>query len=295
MQDDFSSYFPVDPESVSRGLYLTCAGIETIPPMVPRYPRDAHPAMYGFEWETGRVLTGFAILECLSGKGVVEFHRGKPVGWTPGEVILIPPGVWHRYRPAKETGWRARWLKISGHKISGTDFREILPTTPVLLKPSSENVFRGLFENILSEAAQFPNSNPLGLAIRAIALISLCNVGVDSPVTDREKQRSTGDEHVDRALWYIWNHSHRVLDIPHLVEYVGISRRNLETRFRQIRSRTILDEINRVRVERASELLENTRLSIADVARLSGFGSEEAMRKTFQKYRAHSPSRIRSD
>jgi len=294
MQDDFSCYFPVDSESVSRGLYLTSAGIETIPPGVSRYPRESHPAMYGFEWEMGRVLTSVAILECLEGKGEVEFQRGKRMDLNPGEVLLLPPNSWHRYRPIKAIGWKTCWLKVSGHKITGNDFKEILPEHPVLSVPRERGVFQSLFENILSEVARSPNSNPLGLTLRALALITLCPCESRSPVADLGEKSSTGDALVDRTLWYIWNHSHRVLDVPHLVQDIGVSRRTLENRFRQIRGRTILEEINRVRVERAIELLENTLLPISEVVHLSGFGSEEAMRKTFLKYKGEAPSFVRN-
>jgi transcriptional regulator GlxA family with amidase domain len=60
-----------------------------------------------------------------------------------------------------------------------------------------------------------------------------------------------------------------------------------------VRGCTILAEINRVRLERAEELLANTRLAVAEVVGLSGFGSAEAMRKTFFKHRGIRPSDVR--
>ena len=293
MKSDFSCYLPVDAEAVARGFYLTGAGIETIAPGDSEYPVNGHPAMYGFKWEDGRVLTSFTLIECLSGAAEVEFKRGKPSKLESGEVLMIPPDVWHRYRPRQETGWRVAWVKVAGHMVTRHVANGILPKEPGMARPGDARTFRRLFDNLLEDARLRSHDNDAGTAFKALALVSLCADGPGRTRSTPIDQSNTGDAQVDEALHYIWNHGHRVLDVRLLAESVGVSRRTLETRFQRARGGTILEEINRARLERAEELLANTRLPVADVVGLSGFGSAEAMRQTFLKHRGIRPTDIR--
>jgi transcriptional regulator GlxA family with amidase domain len=47
--------------------------------------------------------------------------------------------------------------------------------------------------------------------------------------------------------------------------------------------------IERLRVERARVIIEDTRLSMAEIARKSGFDSEQRMRRSFQRVLAINP------
>ena len=73
----------------------------------------------------------------------------------------------------------------------------------------------------------------------------------------------------------------------------GCSRRLGELRFREATGRSVLEEIQRVRIERAVELLEHTDNSIARVAALCGYGSTESLRKVFAAHHGCSPAEWR--
>lgn len=61
------------------------------------------------------------------------------------------------------------------------------------------------------------------------------------------------------------------IDVPAVVRHVRASRRTLEAAFRRVLGRTILQEISRVRVDRAKDLLVNTDLAMPEVCERSGF------------------------
>ncbi len=290
---DFSCYFPVNAAAVGRGLYLTSAGMETIGPGYREYPRNEHPAMYGFRWEIGRVLTSFTLIECQTGRGLVELTRGEGRTFSEGEVLMIPPDVWHRYRPARKTGWRVAWVKVAGHSITKLVNSGVLPKQPSIVRPANHLAFRHLMDHLLATSRANPNAHGADGALMALAVLALCDESAGPARAQTTSRPDTGDALVDSAVLYIWNHSHRVLDVPVLAERMGVSRRTLETRFQRALGATILQEINRVRLERAEELLANTQVPVSDVVGLSGFGSAEAMRKTFLKQRGMRPSDVR--
>ncbi len=61
------------------------------------------------------------------------------------------------------------------------------------------------------------------------------------------------------------------IDVPAVVRHARASRRTLEAAFRRVLGRTILQEISRVRVERAKDLLVNTDLAMPEICERAGF------------------------
>jgi len=74
---------------------------------------------------------------------------------------------------------------------------------------------------------------------------------------------------------------------------VPLSRRVLEGRFRKLLGHTPHDEIARVRFERVKQLLRETRLPLAEIARRSGFRNAEYLVTAFRREFAMSPGSYR--
>ncbi|MFD2256166.1 substrate-binding domain-containing protein [Luteolibacter algae] len=92
-------------------------------------------------------------------------------------------------------------------------------------------------------------------------------------VVERESTRgaATDDAAINAALSFIRLRHNGEISIPQIVKVSGISRRSLENRFKSILNRSILDEIQRARLDTAANLLTSTNLSINEIAALSGF------------------------
>ena len=107
------------------------------------------------------------------------------------------------------------------------------------------------------------------------------------------------DADIAAALQFIRREQGRDISVDDVVETVAVSRRHLEKRFRETIGRTILEEIQLVRLERAKRLLLETTYSVSKVASLAGFGSvgyfvqffHRRVGKTPLKYRFNGHSR----
>ena len=108
----FYRYFPVSKRDEKWGLFVTTTGEARVSPHS-TYPLGGHPDGYAFDWRYGRVLDGFALLYISSGRGKFE-SAGISTVIEPGHAFLLFPGVWHRYAPARETGWHEHWLGFDG-------------------------------------------------------------------------------------------------------------------------------------------------------------------------------------
>ena len=100
------------------------------------------------------------------------------------------------------------------------------------------------------------------------------------------------DRDVEAALEFIHREPAQNVSVADVAKAVAMSRRALERRFRSVLGRTILEEIQRTRLERARKLLLETRYPISQVAELSGFGTTNWFIQFFQQRVGKSPSRI---
>jgi LacI family transcriptional regulator len=101
------------------------------------------------------------------------------------------------------------------------------------------------------------------------------------------------DEDVATALQFIRRKQGCGISVAGVADEVAVSRRSLERRFREMIGRTILDEIQLARLERAKRLLLETKYPISKIAQLSGFGSVGYFVQFFHMRVGKTPRRFR--
>jgi transcriptional regulator GlxA family with amidase domain len=93
---------------------------------------------------------------------------------------------------------------------------------------------------------------------------------------------------------YISEHVDAPLDVPSLARRAGMSVRNFSRRFHGETGATPAAYIERVRLDHARGLLEDSALAIEDVAVRAGFGSAETLRRVFARHIGLSPREYRA-
>jgi LacI family transcriptional regulator len=73
------------------------------------------------------------------------------------------------------------------------------------------------------------------------------------------------------AMRYIQDHACGPIRLDEVAEHAGLSTRTLQRRLKEHFGRTAYQEIQRQRFERAKQLLAETDLKVADVARRTGY------------------------
>ena len=100
------------------------------------------------------------------------------------------------------------------------------------------------------------------------------------------------DPDVAAALRHIRRHAVEGLSVKQLLEAVAVNRRTLERRFVSVLGHTPLEEIRRIRLERAKVLLQ-TDLPIYEVAARSGFATPEYLATSFLQATGTTPTAFR--
>lgn len=294
--DGFHDYLPISEEVFHSGLYVTSAGRSTIHPGQ-SYPPTEHPLLYQFRWNEGRTLPEFSLILITAGNGVFESRETGKIAVAPGSVVLVFPGVWHRYAPGRRTGWTEKWVQFNGewaHRLWKGGM--ISPEQPVI-DLETVNPVEDQLDQLLTRIHRRPLNNSFLLSLQALRVLTTVMESIPETALESDgkaRRDKTSDEVVARALDYIWTRSHSVLSVTDVARYTGVARRTLERRMAATLNRSVLDEIIQCRISRAERLLRETQLPIKTVASLAGFGSAENMRQVFQKVSKIPPGKYRS-
>jgi LacI family transcriptional regulator len=97
------------------------------------------------------------------------------------------------------------------------------------------------------------------------------------------------DADVVRALRFIRAHACEGIRVADVLREVSLSRRVLESRFRELLGRTPHAEIHRLQMERACRLLTETDLPLVQVASQTGLAHAEYLSVAFKRHTGLSP------
>ena len=126
-----------------------------------------------YEYQLNCITEGFGIFESKFGRFRV----------TPGTIMVISPGVWHRYRPLKGTGWKEHYIGFNGSlaaKLLKPDFFKVEhPVIKVNFQEELLEIFYQILEQVLNEKSGYQFVS-YGLAIAYIGkIISVKEIAYD--------------------------------------------------------------------------------------------------------------------
>jgi LacI family transcriptional regulator len=104
---------------------------------------------------------------------------------------------------------------------------------------------------------------------------------------------ATDESDVIRAVQFIREHACRPIRAADVFDELSVSRSALEPRFRNVLGRTIHQEIDRVRIERAKTLLVETNLPIKHIAQQAGFLTVQYLTRAFRRLMGDTPAAFR--
>jgi LacI family transcriptional regulator len=104
---------------------------------------------------------------------------------------------------------------------------------------------------------------------------------------------TTDDPVVIAALRYIQAHAAEGVNVACVVQGVGVGRRDLERKFRDVLGRSVLQEIHGARIALAQKFLAGTDLPMPAVAKLSGFSSAQRLTIVFHHLCGQPPTAYR--
>ena len=115
-----------------------------------------------------------------------------------------------------------------------------------------------------------------------------------SPFVIFNGQKDHEDEAVKKAQEIIENSVAEKITVDQLADTLALSRRNLERRFKKATANSIVEYIQRVKIEAAKMSLESSRENVNEVMYNVGYTDPKAFRTTFKRITGLSPVQYRS-
>ncbi|MFM2484465.1 XylR family transcriptional regulator [Celerinatantimonas yamalensis] len=118
------------------------------------------------------------------------------------------------------------------------------------------------------------------------------------PLTIHARQSSDfqalNDPYVIQAMHYIRQHACHGIKTEQVLDYIGLSRSNLEARFKLEQGQSIHQTIHHFKLQQACQLLRTTDISIAQIAYYCGYPSIQYMYAVFKKNFNLTPKKYRN-
>jgi LacI family transcriptional regulator len=103
------------------------------------------------------------------------------------------------------------------------------------------------------------------------------------------------DPHIAATLRFIRQNACAGIQVRDLLKHVPLSRRVLESRFKERIGRTPHEEIMRIRIDRVKTLLVESDLPLSAIARRTGFNYIEYLNEAFKKRVGTTPGKYRKE
>ncbi len=107
-------------------------------------------------------------------------------------------------------------------------------------------------------------------------------------------QKEHPDHGIREAQEYIESHIQERLSVEELADRFNIGRRTFERRFKQATNNSVLEYIQRIKIEAAKRSFESTRKNINEVMYDVGYSDTKAFRTTFKKITGLTPIEYRN-
>jgi transcriptional regulator GlxA family with amidase domain len=115
-----------------------------------------------------------------------------------------------------------------------------------------------------------------------------------SPFIMFNGQKSHEDEAVKKAQEFIEQNVENKITVEELASMLAVGRRALERRFKKATSNTVVEYIQRVKIEAAKKSLESSRENVTEVMYKVGYTDPKAFRITFKRITGLSPVQYRA-
>jgi len=285
--NDFLKYLTPGERDKEWGLFLNVAGMTRVNPNT-AYPSPEHPTGYHFNWEQGRVLKEYQINYITEGKGVLD-SEGTHYPIKPGSILITRPGVWHRYKPLRLTGWKEQYIGFNG-SIASQFFSHsfFLPTQPVInigIREEILDTYLKIFNLIKEEKPGFQQIAS-GLVIKLMGYIF-----------SFETQKEFTGKHVaaiiEEVRFTMREKVDQVIDMEKLAQEHRIGYSYFRKMFRSYTGVAPHQYHLELKIMRAKELLLSTNKSIKEISFALGFQSIHYFSRVLKNTVGIAPSEFR--
>lgn len=219
---------------------------------------------------------------------IEQYHSGAAIAsLCVGSFLLASTGL-------------LKGRKCATHWVAANDFRTMFPD--VHLVPDSIITDE---QGIYSSGGAYSSLNLILYLVEKFAgreMAILCSKVFQIEIERNSQsafmlfnaQKEHEDEEIKKAQVFIENNYQEKITVDQIASMLALGRRNLERRFRKATANSVVEYIQRVKIEAAKISLESTRENVNEAMYKVGYTDPKAFRVSFKKITGLSPVQYRN-
>jgi len=283
-------YTTLSDQDLELNLHLTVVGVLDISPGTIYPLKTGHPSRYWFNIEKGRILQEYQFIYVSEGYGVFQ-NRHKTYRITPGSMIVLLPGEWHRYRPLKSTGWKTHYIGFNGEMtnklLKRIFFTPENPIQNIGLNVEILDYFNKIYNLAMDEKPGY-HQVCVGLLIANISQIIAILKYKEFEGTDIEVK-------IKQASFMLNERVYQEVDAVKLAEELNMGYSYFRKMFTKYTGLPPVQYHLQLRIRRAQILLTTTNKTIKEIAYELGFESAFYFSRIFKEKSEISPAEYRKN
>lgn len=287
--DSFVKYTTSSQLDREWGLYLNVAGYAQIKPTTVYPPRE-HPSGYYFTWGKGRVLSEYQINYITEGSGIFETLTDQ-FQVTSGSILLLRPGMWHRYKPDPETGWNEHYIGFNGdfcsHFFQENFFQSSKPVIYVGFQESMLKQFFEIIQQIKDEKSGYQQVAASGTIMLLSKILSV--------LKNQEFAGKNIERTIRKACLHFRENLNTNISIEELADELNVGYSYFRQMFKKYTGISPTQYHLSLRIQRAKDLLASTDKSFKEIAIDLGFESYFYFSRIFKSKTGKSPMDFRKE
>lgn len=230
------------------------------------------------------------LIHCIGGAGWFALG-GTQRAIQAGQACVIPRRAPHRYGSAAEQSWSILWLHFQGSETRAL-VEALLDNSDAgrLHLPRPTPILEAFHDAMRWTLRSHTQSNLIALSSACARLLSLVLEG-KRPGTQRARQV---EERVRATMERMRETIARPLRLEQLAEEAALSVPHYCALFKQQTGSAPMQLYTQLRIQFASQLLIDTRLSIQSIARESGYDDPYYFSRAFKKTMGLAPTAYRA-
>lgn len=239
-----------------------------------------------------------------SGKGIFTIND-KDYHLKAGHCFLIPPYQTTYYVSDAENPWYYMWLGFNGGKAENyLSYAGLSLENPVANFDTSSimPLLQSMVDQVsISEKDQITRDLILGGELRKILALliksssSIASAGDTlSHADDRALTARSSECYVNTTLQIIHHHYHEQLMVEDIAKELSINRSYLSSVFKEYTGHSVQKYLSIFRITKAMDKLQNTNLTIKEIASSVGFSDPRYFSRLFRKEKSITPKEYRA-
>ncbi|WP_020409228.1 helix-turn-helix domain-containing protein [Hahella ganghwensis] len=237
-----------------------------------------------------------------AGKFFVGDHIGS---FRPGNLVLVAPNLPHNWisdlEPGQTVEIRDQVVHFSADLLQGlrSQLPELRSLEPMLERAKLGIEFHG--QEVVRQATalfdELSGSNGMKRLLTFLTLLELLATTDQYRTLSSEFHQPLIDkpnlDWLNKANDYILEHYESDISLEDIAQYMGVSPAYFSKQFKRVSGHRFVDFVNRLRVNKAAELLTHSRLPITEICFEVGYNNIANFNRRFLEIKGHTPSDYR--